>query len=217
MVDLTSIDGLNEEQTAKLSALFDSEIGGLKNKVDQLLGEKKTVQQGLTEKEQALEDARKAAVTAEETRLIESGQFKEALAVREKEVAEAIAKANESASTANKALLDRDRGDTLGQVMDLIHDDHKWNSKAMLSNMLEIGYNDEQQQVVSFKHDGNVVAKNVDEFKSWANEQDSFKRILKGVDSSGAGTPQSQGSGASMTGKSYSEMSLKERATINAK
>jgi hypothetical protein len=198
MVDLTGIDGLNEEQTAKLSALFDNEIGGLKNKVDQLLGEKKTVQQGLTEKEQALEEARKAAVTAEETRLIESGNYKEALAVREKEVAEAIAKANESAETANKALLERDRGDTLGQVMDLIHDDHKWVSKAMLSNMLEIGYNDQQQQVVSFKHDGNVVANNVDEFKSWANEQDSFKRILKGVDSSGAGTTQSQGSGAAV-------------------
>lgn len=199
MVDLTGIDGLNEEQTAKLSALFDNEIGGLKNKVDQLLGEKKTVQQGLTEKEQALEEARKAAVTAEETRLIESGNYKEALAVREKEVAEAIAKANESAETANKALLERDRGDTLGQVMDLIHDDHKWVSKPMLSNMLEIGYNDQQQQVVSFKHEGNVVANNVDEFKSWANEQDSFKRILKGVDSSGAGTTQSTSGGKPMT------------------
>ena len=83
--------------------------------------------------------------------------------------------------------------------MDLIHDDHKWNSKAMLSNMLEIGYNDQQQQVVSFKHDGNVVANNVDEFKSWANEQDSFKRILKGVDSSGAGTTQSTSGGKPMT------------------
>ena len=204
MVDLTGIEGLNEEQTAKLSALFDNEIGGLKNKVDQLLGEKKTVQQGLTEKEQALEEARKAAVTAEETRLIESGNYKEALAVREKEVAEAIAKANESAETANKALLERDRGDTLGQVMDLIHDDHKWVSKPMLSNMLEIGYNDQQQQVVSFKHEGNVVANNVDEFKSWANEQDSFKRILKGVDSSGAGTTQSQGGSAAVTNKPLS-------------
>ena len=38
MVDLTGIEGLNEDQTAKLSALFDSEIGGLKNKVDELIG-----------------------------------------------------------------------------------------------------------------------------------------------------------------------------------
>ena len=97
MVDLTGIDGLNEEQTAKLSALFDSEIGGLKNKVDELIGEKRNVQQTSTEKDQIIEDARKAAVTAEEQRLVESGQYKEALALREKETTDAIAAANASA------------------------------------------------------------------------------------------------------------------------
>ena len=66
----------------------------------------------------------------------------------------------------------------------------------MLSNMLEIGYNDQQQLTTQFKSNGEVVANNVDEFKSWAGEQDSFKRILKGVDSSGANTTQSQGGSA---------------------
>jgi hypothetical protein len=62
--------------------------------------------------------------------------------------------------------------------------------------MLEIGYNDQQQLTTQFKNNGEVVANNVDEFKSWANGQDSFKRILKGVDSSGANTTQSQGGSA---------------------
>ena len=215
MVDLTGLD-LNEEQSAKITALFDSEIGGLKNKVDELIGEKRNVQQTSTEKDQIIEDARKAAITAEESRLVESGRYKEALELREKETTEAIAKANESALTAKDALTSRDRGDVMGKVMGLVHDDHKWNSEAMLSNMLEIGYNDQEQLTTQFKSNGEVVANNVEEFKSWAGEQDSFKKILKGVDSSGASTTQSRG-GASMTNKPYSEMTLQERAKINTK
>ncbi len=210
MVDLTGIEGLNEEQSAKLKALFDSEIGGLKNKVDELIGEKRNVQQTSQDKDQIIEDARKAAVAAEEQRLVESGQYKEALALREKETTEAIAKANESAEVAKGALTSRDRGDVMGKVMGLVHDDHKWNSEAMLSNMLEIGYNDQQQLTTQFKHNGEVVANNVDEFKSWAGEQDSFKRILKGVDSSGASTTQSRASG-SVTNKPFSDMNKAEK------
>lgn len=214
MVDLTGIEGLNEEQSAKLKALFDSEIGGLKNKVDELIGEKRNVQQTSQDKDQIIEDARKAAVAAEEQRLVESGQYKEALALREKETTEAIAQANESAEVAKGALTSRDRGDVMGKVMGLVHDDHKWNSEAMLSNMLEIGYNDQQQLTTQFKHNGEVVANNVDEFKSWAGEQDSFKKILKGVDSSGADTTQSRSSSAT-TGQKYSDLSLEERAKFN--
>gem|GEM_PF-2313308 len=214
MVDLTGIEGLNEDQTAKLSALFDREIGGLKGKVEELIGEKRNVQQSSQEKDQVIEDARKAAVAAEEQRLVESGKYKEALELREKETAEAIAKANESALTAKDALTSRDRGDVMSKVMGLVHDDHKWNSEAMLSNMLEIGYNDQQQLTTQFKHNGEVVANNVEEFKGWAGEQDSFKKILKGVDSSGANTTPSQGS-ASVTNKPYSEMSLQEQIAHN--
>jgi hypothetical protein len=65
----------------------------------------------------------------------------------------------------------------------------------MLSNMLKDGYNDQQQYAPTFEHNGVVVAKSVDEFNSWASEQDSFKRILKGVDSSGADTTQSRNAG----------------------
>jgi len=198
MVDLTGLD-LNEEQSAKITALFDSEIGGLKNKVDELIGEKRNVQQTSQEKDQVIEDARKAAVAAEEQRLVESGKYKEALELREKETAEAIAKANENALTAKEALTQRDKNDVLSKVSSLIHDDFKDVSSAMLSNMLEIGYNDQQQLTTQFKHNGEVVANNVDEFKSWAGEQDSFKRILKGVDSSGADTTQSHG-GSAATG-----------------
>jgi hypothetical protein len=195
MVDLTGFN-LDEDQAAKITALFDNELGGLKNKVDELLGEKKTVQQGLTEKEQALEEARKAAVSAEELRLVESGQYKEALALREKEVAEAIAQANENATKANEALMSRDKSSILNNASQLIDERFRDMSADKLSNMLKVSYNDQQEPIAEFIHNGDVVARSVEEFKGWASEQDSFKNILKGVESSGANTSQSHGGSA---------------------
>ena len=211
-IDLTGIDGLNEDQSAKLTALFDIEIGGLKNKVDELIGEKRNVQQGSSEKDQVIDDARKAAVAAEESRLVESGRYKEALELREKETTAAIAQANESASTAKEALTSRDRGDVMNGVMGLIHDDHQWNSRAMLENMLEVGYNDQQQLTTVFKHNGEVVASSVSEFNGWAGEQESFKRIMKGVDSSGAGTTQTSGGSAATINTTQNKLSQRLKA-----
>ena len=195
MVDLTGLD-LNEEQSAKITALFDSEIGGLKNKVDELIGEKRNVQQTSTEKDQIIEDARKAAAKAHEETLIASGKTDELKSFYEEQLATTTAEYKAMAKEKSDALTSRDRGDVMGKVMGLVHDDHKWNSEAMLSNMLEIGYNDQQQLTTQFKSNGEVVANNVEEFKSWAGEQDSFKKILKGVDSSGASTTQSRGGSA---------------------
>jgi hypothetical protein len=178
----------------KIAELTDANEKITKNR-DDILGEKRNAQQTSQEKDQIIEDARKAAVTAEEERLVESGRYKEALELREKETTAAIATANASALTAKDALQSRDRGDIMNKVMGNIHDDHKWNSEAMLSNMLKDGYNDQQQYAPTFEHNGVVVANSVDEFKSWAGEQDSFKRILKGVDSSGADTLPSSGAG----------------------
>jgi hypothetical protein len=46
-----------------------------------------------------------------------------------------------------------------------------------------------------------VVANNIDEFKSWASEQPQFAKILKGVNSSGAGTTRSQGNSVANGGQ----------------
>lgn len=195
MVDLTGLD-LNEEQSAKITALFDSEIGGLKNKVDELIGEKRNVQQTSTEKDQIIEDARKAAVTAEESRLVESGRYKEALELREKETTEAIATANASALTAKEALQSRDYGTSSSNLLGMFHDSHKEVGEALLSKGLKIGYNEQHQPVTTFEYGGKVVATGIDEIKGWAGEQSVFKQYLKGVDSSGADTTQSRGGSA---------------------
>lgn len=213
-MDLSKVEGLTEEQQASITAMYNADTEGLRNKNDELLGEKKTAAAQAVKNAQIAEDARLAAVKAEEARLIASGETDKLKTHYETQLAEATAAANEQAETAKNALLSRDKGAVLSQALGLIHDDYKGLAEAQLSNMLKVSYNDQQQPITTFEHDGKVVANNIEEFKGWANEQSSFKKILNGVDSSGANTTQSRASG-STTNKPYSEMSLKEMVAYN--
>lgn len=192
-MDLSKYD-LPEDVAAAITAQYNTDTEGLRNKNEELLGEKKSVQQKIQEQAQIADDARQAAVKAEEQRLISEGKTDELKTHYEKQLAEQTATANEQAEAAKNALLERDKGTVLGKALSLIHDDYKGISEAMLSNMLKIGYNDQQQPVTTFEHEGKVVANNIDEFKGWASEQPQFKKILNGVDSSGADTQQSRSS-----------------------
>ena len=189
-MDLSKFD-LSEEVTAAIQAEFTKETEGLRNKNEQLLGEKKSIEGSVAEQAHIAEDARQAAVKAEEARLKASNDMDGLKSHYETQLAEQTATANEAAKAAQQALLSRDKGTALNQVKNLIHDDFKDIASAQLSNMLKVGYNDQQQPVITFEHDGKVVANNIDEFKGWAGEQPQFAKILKGVDSSGAGTQRS--------------------------
>ena len=213
-MDLSKIEGLTEAQSAAITAILNTETEGLRNKNEQLLGEKKTMQGTAAEQTQIAEDARQAAVKANEDALKSAGDMEGLKSHYETQLAEQTASANEQAAAAREALLSRDKGSVLNKALGLIHDDYKGLAEAQLSNMLKISYNDQQQPVTTFEHEGKVVANNVDEFKSWAAEQSQFKKILNGVDSSGANTTQSRSS-ASVANKPYSEMTLQERAKIN--
>ena len=190
-MDLSNIEGLTEEQQAAITAIMEKREEGLRNKNEQLLGEKKTIQGTIAEQAQIAEDARQAAVKAEEARLKAANDMDGLKSHYEAQLAEQTAAANEQAKAAQEALLSRDKGSVLNQVKSLIHDDFRDLASDKLSNMLKVGYNDQQQPVTTFEHDGKVVANNIDEFKSWAGEQPQFAKILKGVDSSGAGTTRS--------------------------
>jgi len=190
-MDLSKIEGLTEEQSAAITAMYNTDTEGLRNKNEQLLGEKKSQQAAAAEQAQIAEDARLAAVKAEEARLKAANDMDGLKSHYETQLAEQTAAANEAAETAKTALLSRDKSTVLNQALSLIHDDYKGLAEAQLSNMLKISYNDQQQPVTAFEHAGKVVANNIDEFKSWAGEQSQFKKILNGVDSSGADTRQS--------------------------
>jgi len=195
-MDLSQIEGLTEAQVAAITAAHNTETEGLRTKAEQLLGEKKNQQAMAQEQAQIAEDARKAAVAAEEQRLISEGKTDELKSHYETQLAEQTASAQALAEKAQNALLERDKSSVLNSALNMISDDYRELASDKLSNMLEISYNDDNLAITTFKHDGEIVANNIDEFKSWAGEQDQFKRIMKGVDSGGAGTTQSR-SGAS--------------------
>ncbi len=200
-MDLSKIEGLTEEQNAAITAILNTETEGLRNKNEELIGEKRAMQGSVAEQAKIAEDARLAAVKANEEALKAAGDMEGLKTHYETQLAEQTATANEAAKAAQDALLSRDKGSVLNKALSLIHDDYKDLAKAQLSNMLKISYNDQGEAITAFEYDGEVIASNVDEFKGWAGEQSAFKKILNGVDSSGANTTQSRSS-ASDTGNS---------------
>ncbi|HHZ94946.1 MAG TPA: hypothetical protein EYN67_05155, partial [Flavobacteriales bacterium] len=165
-IDYAAIPGLTEDQITALTSAHNTDVSNLIINRDNIKQEKLGVQEKLTAAEQVAEDARAAAVVAKEASLKAANDMDGLKLHYEEQLATTTAELTATAKTAKDALTSRDRGDVMGKVMGLVHDDHKWNSEAMLSNMLEIGYNDQQQLTTSFKHNGEVVANNVDEFKS---------------------------------------------------
>lgn len=212
-MDLSLIAGLNltEDQITAINAASAADVSaattGLVNKNNELIGEKKTALQNVADNATALEDARKAASTLAEEKLLAEGKYTEALALREQENAELTASANEKAKMATEALDKYHRGSALNSALDLIHTDYKDLAKAQLSNMLKISYNDAGEAITTFEHDGKVIANNVSEFGSWASEQSAFKKILNGVDSGGAGVTPSHGGRATNQNDALSNLS----------
>ncbi len=201
-MDLSLIAGLNltEEQMSAINAASAADVtaatASLVNKNNDLLGEKDQRRIAAQEKDLELDSARAAAVTAEEQRLKLSGDMDGLKLHYETQLAETTATSKASEEKATKALDQYHRGSALNSALDLIHVDYKDLAKAQLSNMLKISYNDAGEAITTFEHDGKVVANNVGEFGSWASEQSAFKKILNGVDSSGAGVTPSHGGSA---------------------
>ena len=200
-MDLSKIEGLTEQQTAAITAILNTETEGLRNKNEELIGEKRAMQGSVAEQAQQVEDARLAAVKANEEALKSAGDMEGLKTHYETQLAEQTATANEAAKAAQNALLSRDKGTVLNKALGLIHDDYKGLAEAQLSNMLKISYNDQQQPITTFEYEDKVVANNIEEFKSWAGEQSQFSKILKGVDSSGAGTTRSQSNSVASGGE----------------
>ena len=189
-MDLTNIDGLTDEQKEAILALHNSDVQGLKEKNEALIGEKKSAAQKAQEGWDAAENARLAAKEAEKERLANEGKFEELKKIHEKEIAEATALAQQEAENAKSALNNLHKGTALNQSLALIHDNFKDLAESKLSSMIEVSYNENNQPLTAFKHNGEIVA-------SWALTQDSFKNIMNGVDSGGAGASNVNGATSS--------------------
>ena len=214
-MDLSKVEGLTADQIATLTTMSEESTAGLKSKVDELLGEKKSASAKAKEAETVAEQAREAAKKAHEEKLKQAGDMDALKAHYEEELASATAKAEAEAKTSQDNLDKYHKGNALNSALALVHDDFKDIANPMLSNMIKIGYDESGIVTTSFEHNGEVVAKNAEEFKGWASEQSTFKNILNGVDSSGAGSSSRSSASGGATNKPYNEMSLKEQIAHN--
>ena len=172
----------------KIAELTDANEKITKNR-DDILGEKRGVQSRIDEKDEALK------LLAEE-KLKLAGDMDGLKSLYEKESAETIAKLQSALDGERSSNRKIEYDKEFNSNVDMFHDSHKGAGKALLSNALNVSYNDQGEKTTSYLHDGVEVAKTAEEFKAFAVQSDDYKQYLKGVDSSGADTTQSRGSSA---------------------
>jgi hypothetical protein len=199
---------LSEEQLAGVTEF----AAGLKRKNNELLGEKKAEQQKVVDANEAIELARKAAQDAEEQRLLASGKTDELKAHYEKQLAEGNAKASQLAKKATDALMMRDKGDVINQVLTDIDPRYHQFVKTQLQNSVTVTYGEDGKPVTSIT-DGDAQYTSSTDFLNGVKESETWQHVLKATSLSGAGAQQS---GTGTHSKKYSDMSFAERAKFNS-
>ena len=192
-MDLSTIEGLTPEQSEAILAMHNKETEGLKTNRDAFRSEKEAASAKATENAQAAEAARQELVSKEQELLKAQGDMEGYRKSVEAEFAKREAVQKELTEKAQNALLERDKTSVMAELQGLLHPDRAYAGKVMLSNALNVSYNDEGKANFTFSHNGEVVADSVESFKSWAAENSDYKQVLRGVDSGGAGVTQSSG------------------------
>lgn len=191
----TEIKSFSEEE---VKAMLEKETAGLKSKVDELLGEKKSVSQKAREiEERAEQDRLKRAKEAEDYKsLFESSESKRSeieqryqelnSSIRnEKRSSEAFKIANELATGANAELL-----------------------SEFISRRLDVG---EDGQLVVTDANGNPTVSTLADLKKEFVSSGKYDALLNGTGATGGGATNSRTGGASLSGKKLSEMTRAEK------
>ena len=189
------IKSFSEEE---VKAMLEKETAGLKSKVDELLGEKKSVSQKAREiEERAEQDRLKRAKEAEDYKsLFESSESKRSeieqryqelnSSIRnEKRSSEAFKIANELATGANAELL-----------------------SEFISRRLDVG---EDGQLVVTDANGNPTVSTLADLKKEFVSSGKYDALLNGTGATGGGATNSRTGGASLSGKKLSEMTRAEK------
>jgi len=188
----------------------DAATTGLVNKNNELIGELRTGRDKYNEKigtaEQELSDARAAAVKAEEDRLKLAGDVDGLKSHYETQLAETTANANQARELAEERLNKIHKDRAINEILNGVDDRFKPFVKTQLASSTKISYNDQGEAVTTITDNGNNYS-SVKDFFDGVKDSDSWKSVLKGVDSSGASTKQSNGSSAPATNSVQSNLS----------
>lgn len=209
-MDLSTIEGLSDEQREAVLALHSKETEGLKANRDTLLEEKREATR------LAEESAAKAKAEAEKAAIAEAKKAGDLKALEQ-----SLAEQSASKEAALNAELDKYKGLVLGGKRDaeIAELSGMFASpeagKMLLGQMVEVSPSD-NGTVTTFKDaSGNVISTDRKVFADWLKGQEAFKSLIKGVDSAGGGanggTSGNGGAGTSTDPRS------KKIAEINAK
>lgn len=202
--DLKTQEDLDNAIKSAVGEALEKETAGLKSKVEELLNEKKTEAQKRKEAEEAAKnkdlEAAKAAGKIEEVEKALSDKYG-------KEIEKLTAELGER----NAEILTGKRDTVIESLAGKFTSPET--ARLMLANMVETVRSD-NGIVTNFKGlDGTVVTTESDKFSEYLSSQDSFKPLLKGVDSSGGGaagsTSKSGGAGDSVKERLQSRLAEK--------
>lgn len=200
MIDLTTIDGLTEEQQQAILAAHETDITGLKSKNSELLGKVNDSKTAAQETEQIVEEARKAAVKAKQETLEAQGKYDEAKKVGEEELATLTAKLQEEANTAKNLLKQRDLKDVHFGILGKVHENFAPAAQAMLDASTDVTYGEDGNAVISIRSGGKEFS-NTEDFLKHAETDPTWSAMLKAPDTKGSGANGSQGGQAASAGE----------------
>ena len=195
-VDLTAVDA--KDKIFQLNA-------GLMESNTNLLTESKANKTKAQEANEATELARQEAAKAKELELIASGKTEELKAHYEAQLAEGVATANQQTKIARDALIERDKGSVVSDILSKVDERYRALVKTQLMQDTSITYID-GKPVTEIKH-GDDSYSSVSEFLDGVKDTE-WKHYLKAISLSGAGTKQTKGGEQS---KKPQDMTTSER------
>ncbi len=190
----------------------------LQQKNNDLIGERRADGEKITAAQQAIEAANKVASDAKKAQLANDQKWDELSELHAKELATATATSQQLQELAESRLNKIHSDNAINEVLSNVDDRFKPFVKTQLASITKVSYN-EQGEAVTTITDGDKQFTSVADFLGSAKESDTWKSVLKGVDSSGADTKNSNGGGAAFdSSKPFSSQSMaQKKAYMEAK
>ena len=202
-----------EDYDAAIKAAVDEATTGLVNKNNELIGERRTDGEKLTASEQSNQALTAAATKAANEQLAKDGKWSELEAGYVKKEADAVAKETENTAKyktlLENGILEREHNSILSQIAGP-HEHMKPAYKALLVSSTKISYNEEGQAVTVIK-DGDKEYASAKDFLEGVKESVTWKSVLKGIDSSGANTQNSQSQAGNVDVNKKAQDAIKKR------
>jgi len=201
--------GLDEDKAKEALALHEEDVNGLKTKNTELLGKFDSFKTELSTKDQTIEEARQAAVKAQEEKLLAEGKYKEAQELREKERADLVAQANAEAEKARDMLKQRDLSEVHSDIMRGVHENFTPAAQALLNANTEVSYDEQGNKKVVIRH-GDKEFNTTADFKEFAKTDPTWSAMLSAPNTQGVGATGNQG-GQAPAGTAYKDMTLEQK------